>query len=104
MKVVCFMFLIKGGLGFLPEFVETAVFKVTHNLHQPEYKIFHSKQFSPDLNGARARNRQKLKAFKVKNGVEDFVVSKYITVDKVEGMSQKDLVVRMEYLKMTRLK
>lgn len=49
------------------------------------------------------RSRRKAKAFKVKQTVEAFRVSKEQTLERVEGLSRRVLVGFMEYLNMSRM-
>ena len=51
----------------------------------------------------RAHSRRKLKAFKVKLELDEFIVGRDITLEKVDGLSKRALVGRMEYVKMNRV-
>ena len=52
---------------------------------------------------AKFRRKRRDKEFKVKKKVVDFTVSKEHTLERVEGLSSRVLVGRLEYEKMTRL-
>ena len=51
-----------------------------------------------------ARVRRKLKDVKVKKDIEGFTIGKYITLQKVEGLVDRAIVEKLEYIRMNRFR